>query len=233
MQYLEASDLGVRSAIYHLRRQGSNLESVLFPMLHVGSRAFYEAVHQQLSACDVIFVEGVPHRAVVQLTAAQRAIQRIKRLNLVTQRALDLRELDATLIYTDLPGDEFDAHWKALSWLVRLTTLATVPLAVIVLYLFGSRELLASRCTLDDIPSTEEAMLLQDPGYAELEELVIDRRDARLLGHIRWFIEDHAADDLTVAILYGARHMRAVTTLLLGPLHYRVASAEWCTVFTL
>ena len=57
-------------------------------------------------------------------------------------------------------------------------------------------------------------------------------RNAELLGYIRAFEAVHPRDPMSMAIVYGARHMRAVTSLLISELRYRVVEAEWATVFT-
>lgn len=65
---------------------------------------------------------------------------------------------------------------------------------------------------------------------AESDELLVDRRDARLLELIKQ-MDDHLANPArVVGILYGAVHMRAVSRLLLGPLKYSIAESEWITV---
>ena len=42
MQLIEVTDFGVLSAVIWLRRTGTPLRFVLFPMLHLGTAAFYE-----------------------------------------------------------------------------------------------------------------------------------------------------------------------------------------------
>ncbi len=59
MQFIEKNSFNVRSAIYHLKRDGAGLEFLLFPMIHVGSQKFYDEVSHRLMACDSILAEGV------------------------------------------------------------------------------------------------------------------------------------------------------------------------------
>ena len=63
-------------------------------------------------------------------------------------------------------------------------------------------------------------------------KVVMTARNAELLGYIRAFEAVHPRDPMSMAIVYGARHMRAVTSLLISELRYRVVEAEWATVFT-
>jgi hypothetical protein len=45
--------------------------------------------------------------------------------------------------------------------------------------------------------------------------------------------EGRGKDHQTVAIVYGATHMRSVMSYLLRKLNYKIANAEWVTVFDL
>ncbi|WP_235437560.1 hypothetical protein [Micromonospora sp. RV43] len=65
MQIIEHSVLGTRSAVLRLRRPGSRLEFLVFPMLHVASPALYAAVTKRLRECDLLVVEGVSGRSAV------------------------------------------------------------------------------------------------------------------------------------------------------------------------
>jgi hypothetical protein len=48
MQFIEKNSFNVRSAVYRLKKQNDNLEFVLFPMVHIGSKQFYDEVRQRL-----------------------------------------------------------------------------------------------------------------------------------------------------------------------------------------
>ena len=41
MQFIEKNSFNVRSAAYRLKKDGSGLEFLLFPMIHVGSKEIY------------------------------------------------------------------------------------------------------------------------------------------------------------------------------------------------
>lgn len=86
MQFIEKNSFNVRSAIYHLKKDGAGLEFLLFPMIHVGSKEFYEEVSRRLTACDLILAEGVNSRKVNLLTFSYRIVKKIRRMDLVTQQ---------------------------------------------------------------------------------------------------------------------------------------------------
>ena len=86
MQFIEKNSFNVRSAVYRLKKEGTGLEFLLFPMIHVGSREFYEEVSRRLSSCDLILAEGVKSRKANILTLSYRVVKKIRRMDLVTQQ---------------------------------------------------------------------------------------------------------------------------------------------------
>ena len=60
MQFIEVNSFEVRSAVHRLERRGEPLRFVLFPMIHVGERSYYEDIAARASRCDLLLVEGVP-----------------------------------------------------------------------------------------------------------------------------------------------------------------------------
>lgn len=116
-------------------------------------------------------------------------------------------------------------------WYERLALDVLVRSTALYLRCRGSREAIARHLSMDDLPSREDN-LLADVDLAGMRKVVMTARDAELLGYIRAFEAIHRRDPMTVAIVYGAGHMRAVTSLLISELRYRVVEAEWVTVFT-
>ena len=86
MQFIEKNSFNVRSAVYHLKKDGAGLEFLLFPMIHVGSKEFYDDVSRRLGACDLILMEGVNSRKGQILTLSYQVVKKIRRMDLVTQR---------------------------------------------------------------------------------------------------------------------------------------------------
>jgi hypothetical protein len=94
MQLIEQTGLGVRSVELTLERPGSAVRFVLFPMLHLGSPAFYRTVRCGLQNCDVVVVEGIGGRSVSMLALAYRIGGRLRRGGLIDQgQGLDLAGL--------------------------------------------------------------------------------------------------------------------------------------------
>ncbi len=233
MQFIEKNSFNLRAAVYSLRKDSTSLEFVVFPMIHVGSRAYYQEITRRLATCDLILVEGVKSRKVTILTLSYRFIKKIRRMDLITQHeGIRLDELRSEIKNTDIEGNAFDERWSSLSITSRLQMFIFVPFCVLYLFLFGSRETIANNLTLEDLPSSDE-VLMEDETLSALDSLIVDERDRVLLEHIARVNEERTQTSQRVGILYGAFHMRHVMPFLMQKLKYRVVKADWVKVFDL
>ena len=233
MQFIEKNSFNVRSAIYRLNKEGEGLEFILFPMIHVGSQEFYDKVSDRLAKCDVILAEGVESKKANLLTCSYRIVKKIRRMDLVTQQeGMRVASFRGKLMNADMEGHAFDEQWSSLPLALKAQIFFLVPVYIIYLFLFGTRETIAENIAVDDLPSSNE-VLLQDDDFDKLDALLIDERDRRLIRNIASLHEANGQDKKTVGIVYGAYHMRNISSFLLHKLKYRIAKAEWVTVFDL
>lgn len=232
MQFIEKNSFNVRSAIYRLKKE-DGLEFILFPMIHFGSKEYYAEVSQRLAECDLILAEGVDSKKANLLTRSYRIVKKIKRMDLVTQQeGMKVSGFREKIVATDMEGHAFDEHWSSLPLTLKAQIFFLMPVYVIYLFLFGTRETIAENIAVEDLPSSQE-ILFQDDDFDKLDALLIDERDRRLIQHIESLHQTNGKDKKTVGVVYGAMHMRNVTGFLLRKLNYRVAKAEWITVFDL
>ncbi len=77
MQFIEKNTLDVRSAIYHLKKNDENLDFVLFPMIHIGTKEYYDDISRRLASCDLILAEGVKSKKAQLLTLSYRIVKNI------------------------------------------------------------------------------------------------------------------------------------------------------------
>jgi hypothetical protein len=228
MQLIEQTGFGVRSAALTFARPGSAVRFVLFPMLHLGSPAFYREVRRRLGECDVVVVEGVGGKTTSLITLAYRLGGRVRRGGLVDQgRGLDLAGLEGRIVRPDLTAAQFARGWRKVSRKLRWLLLAAGPVFGLWLVIVGPGRALGRDLALDDLPSREEEELSDAwPGF---DEAVLDARDQVLCQELERLAA--GADPVTVGVCWGAGHMRAVIALLHTRLGYRVVSASWMTVF--
>lgn len=232
MQFIEKNSFNVRSAVYRLRKDGSALEFLIFPMIHVGSSEFYEEISRRLATCDLILAEGVKSRRANLLTLSYRIVSHIRRMDLVTQQdGMRVESFRAKILNADIEGAAFDERWSSLPISLRVQLSVLIPIFVVYLFLFGTRETLAESLALDDLPSSEE-ILADNEDFEPLDSLIIDERDRILLEHVAR-LEDEQNGARQIGIVYGARHMRNTMRFLMQKLNYRIAKAEWVKVFDL
>jgi hypothetical protein len=233
MQFIEKNSFNVQSAIYLLKSDNSNLRFALFPMIHVGSKEYYDEVSRRLAQCDLILAEGVRSKKVEILTFSYRIVKKIKRMNLVTQReALKTSAFSEKFINADMDGRVFDERWASLPTILKAQLALIIPIYVIYLFIFGTRELIASHLAVDDLPSRDE-LLNYDQSFEPFDALILDERDRHLIGQIQKLHQTSDQGNKLVGIVYGARHMRTIVRFLMGKLSYRIIGAEWITVFDL
>ncbi len=233
MQFIEKNTLSVRSAIYYLRKNDGNLEFILFPMVHVGTKEYYDEVSHRLASCDLILMEGVNSRRTSLLTLSYRIVKKIRRIGLITQSdGMKLSIFRDKVLNSDMAGHLFDDRWSALPLGLRAQIFAFVPLYVVYLFFFGTRETLADDLALQALPSRDET-LLQDENFEKLDDLLIDKRDRKLIDNIERLHDADRHDKKTVGVVYGAMHMRNIVSFLLRKFNYKITKAEWVTVFDL
>jgi hypothetical protein len=201
-------------------------------MIHVGSTEFYEEISRRLAGCDLILAEGVKSRRVNLITLSYRIVKHIRRMDLVTQHdGMRVETFRAKIMNTDIDGAAFDERWSSLPISLRLQFIVLVPICVVYLFLFGTRETLADYVALDDLPSREE-ILSDNENFEAFDSLIINERDRILIEHVTK-LEDEQNGAKQIGIVYGARHMRNTMRFLMQELDYRVAKAEWVKVFDL
>jgi pheromone shutdown protein TraB len=202
-------------------------------MIHVGTKEFYEQVRARLASCDLILAEGVDSKKGEVLTKSYTIVRRIKRMDLITQReAMLLKGLKGKIVNADMNGPAFDKGWSGLPFTLRAILPVAASAVASYLLLFGTREIIAEHMGTDDLPSRDE-VLNQDEYFDKLDDLIVDERDKVLLNHITRLDQAGSAQKQLVAVLFGAKHMRAVSALLLHRLGYRILQSEWITVLEL
>jgi len=233
MQFIEKNSFNVRSAVYRLKKDGTGLEFLIFPMIHVGSREFYEDISRRLSTCDLILAEGVTSKRANILTLSYRIVKKIRRMDLITQHeGMKVDGFRERILNADMEEQVFDERWSSLPIVLRAQLFIIVPVYVVYLFLFGTRETVAKNLALEDLPSSDE-ILSQDQSFEQLDSFLVDERDQKLIEHIAKLNDQRSEEPQRIGIVYGAFHMRSTVAFLMQKLNYRVAKAEWVKVFDL
>jgi hypothetical protein len=207
MQILESSMLGLRTARMIFRSRNSPVSVTLYPMVHVGDERFYKETYDEAFAHDVVLVEGIRSPVGRNLTRSYRWID-FEKLGLVRQPKSPLQEsVAARIIKADLTTEEFHREWRKVSLLLRSAFLFGAPIVGVRRRLFASRQSLAHNMCLEDRTSADE-ILSWTPKLQPVNQSLIHARDQRLIECLAAELESKT--EKRVAIVYGARHMRAV-----------------------
>ena len=229
MQIIEVTGYAIRSAVITMRRKGTPLEFVIFPMVHVASPTFYSQVRLRLRKCDLIVVEGIRGRSagVSALTLAYRFAPRRRRNGLQEQRDDLLLPEGIPVVNPDVTAAEAIADLKTLPRWTYLLLMAGAPVMGLVFALRGPRAFLDEDQEIEDLPSTLRAEMLAD---SPVEHAMTDRRDQRLLEALGEIHAERGNELIRVAIVYGAGHVPAIVSGLWDRYGYRPCEAEWLTV---
>ena len=231
MQIIESTPFGVRSAVMRLEAEERSPAFLLFPMIHIAEEAFYDEVTRRLEACDVVLLEGVESRTSSLVTRWYGAVEKSSRLGLVTQHSMTLDHLGARKVRADVGGAEFDRRWWRIgNWIPYALALAG-PLIGVYMRHLATREQIARHLTLNLRTSRDD--ILRSDDLREMDAVLLDWRDRRLIEVIEQERGDPDNTERTIAVVYGAKHMPAVIRHLTGDGGYRVAESEWVTVFDL
>ncbi|WP_421054715.1 hypothetical protein [Leisingera sp. D0M16] len=201
----------------------------LFPMLHIGEARFFDEVYRDALNHDVLLFEGVNSPVARHLTRSYRWLDG-GRLGLVTQPKAPAGRGRAERIHADFTQEEFEAAWKALPLAQRAVYFACAPLIGVHRRYFATRDSLSRGLNVDDL-STRESTLSWDTEAALLRGVLLHQRDRRLCDKLAGVLDGKTAQ--SIAIVYGANHMPAVTRMLSAYAGFRPAGSEWMTVFGL
>lgn len=221
--------LGLRTARMVFRKDGAPVSVTLYPMVHVGDEGFYKEAYDEAFRHDVALVEGVRSPVGRNLTRSYRWIK-FEKLGLVLQPNRPPPEtVAARIVNADLTTEEFHREWRKIPLLLRTLFLFAAPLYGIHRRLFSSRESLARNMCLEDRKSADE-LLSWTPTLEPVTHSILHARDRRLIDCLAAELDTET--EKRVAIIYGARHMRAVLRELTRR-GFRSTEASWRTIISL
>ncbi len=221
--------MGLRSARHVFKSPAHPAAVTLFPMLHLGESGFYDAVYRDALEHDVVLFEGVKSPVAQHLTSSYRWLHG-NRLGLVTQPKAPAGAGRAERIHADVTQAEFEAAWKTLPLAMRALCYVCAPWIGLGRRCFATREGLSRGRNVDDL-TTRESSLSWDTEEALLRGVLLHQRDARLCETLAAVLDRNEAQ--SIAIVYGAAHMPAVTRMLADYAGFRPSGSAWMTVFGL
>jgi hypothetical protein len=219
VQLTELSVMGFRTSVTTFRRPGGGLRWVVIPTIHMGHADYYWAIWQRLRSCQAVIAEvwdGPSSTGMIYANAMRLARQRAAR-DLVPQD-IDYGALGVPIIFPDAylaPNADPD---RQMSRQERRAATVMTPILALHMALTGDGDWL-STTSLEVHDHTEVPRDAEDV-----------KREDLLLGVMREIDTEFAAEDMEVAVVFGALHMPTVVRELTGKLGYRVMrGAQWLT----
>jgi hypothetical protein len=222
MQYIEASVIGVRSAVITLKRRATPLRFVLIPMVHVAEPDFYLQVASLAGECALIVAEGVPSRYIPM----QAMMSRIRWDHLVDQiTSLDREGLGVPVQWEYVVDDRVKNGREQ-----AMAKVADSAAAVVMRTLgrYGSPLGLPSIEQADEHDDRWERLATGWLGRAMQSEM--HGRDSKLVQALGVIHQERQHEPVKVAVVFGAAHIPAVVDYLTEKLRYYVENANWLIV---
>lgn len=128
MNIIEASNFYLRVTGFDFknRDEGIKLKFRIIPMIHIGTKEYYEEVYSYLKDCDEIIYEGIKADKIRSTASRYKAVA--EQLNLVTQSEyLNISNLPAKLIHADFTMESESTEWHRLKLCEKLKLSIILP----------------------------------------------------------------------------------------------------------
>ncbi|GAB3835122.1 hypothetical protein ACFPIJ_11405 [Dactylosporangium cerinum] len=218
MQLTELSDRGFRTSVSVFQRPTGGLRWVIIPTIHMGHADYYWAIWQRLRSCKAVIAEtwdGPSSTGMAYANAMRLARQRASR-DLVAQD-IDYGALGVPIIFPDdylVPQADPD---RRMSRGERLHATMWTPILALQMALADDGDWL-STASLELHDHTEV------PPYGDSI-----KRDELLLGVMREIDGEFSAEDIEVAVVFGALHIPAVVRELTKLGYQVIPEVQWLT----
>ena len=159
---------------------------------------------------------------------AYRFAPRRRRNGMVEQSGRTLLPVQVPVVNADLTAAEAVGELRKLPRLTHLMLLLAAPVCGLVFALRGPRAFLGADMAVADLPTTAQAEALAD---SPISDAMLNRRDEALLAELGRIHDARSQEPITVAVVYGAEHMRAVVYGMPARYGYRPRGGEWLTVY--
>ena len=237
MNFIESTNFFLRTIMFDFinRDEDIKLKFRLAPMIHIGSKEYYKTVFDLIKDCDEIFVEGIKYDSKASsafrfnLTFNQYEII-AKKLGLVTQKELRLKDLKDKLTHIDYDTVTIEKAWKELSWREKMKLSIVDPFELFIYTQGITREIMAKSF----MTAAEESHLAfgdREDEEGTARNFIMNNREQIIFKNIKDRIEKEASQDKTIAIIYGAGHMKSIARYIIDNYNYLPRNGQFMKVF--
>jgi len=233
MNIIEATSFFVRVTCFDFKNRDEQikLKFRIIPMIHIGSKAYYEQALACLKECDEIIYEGVISNRTKSLT--NRYLSIAKQLNLVTQNEyLKLNTLSAKLVHADYTKVTSRKAWKELKFREKFRLSYLLPMQLFYESLTLTRKKLAKQF----MHSNHELYLAYGQRADEprtMSNFMMNNREQIVFRTIDNKMESDGGKEKLIGILYGAGHMNTICRYLIDQQGFVPHNGKFLKVFTI
>lgn len=230
MIFYEATNFGLRVVTFQMvNPEDKKVKIRLLPMVHIGSKKYYQEVEKYLEISDIILFEGNSFKSwKVKINNNERTA---KKLNLVTQlKELNLSQYKHKLINADYDQKSGAKSWKNLSFLDKLKYNVIFPIWIY----FQDRNLTRLKFAKYFMRSIQDQELIYGPfmdNKEKIKKFVHENRDKRVFEELEKLLQKEFSKETQIAVVYGAGHMKSISRYLMDKKNYKSLNAEFIEVF--
>ncbi|SDT39078.1 hypothetical protein [Actinoplanes derwentensis] len=218
MRLTEMSATGFRTTVAEFRRPAGGLRWVVIPTIHMGHPDYYWTIWQRLQSSQAVIAErydGPSSTGLAYANAMRLARQRASRD--IVHQDIDYGALGVPIIFPDALPDLIADPDRVMPRDERIGATVLTPFLAWEMARSGDDWLSGTDLNIHD-----HTVFAREPADVERDEL--------LIGVIREIDTEFAAEDMEVAIVFGAAHTPLVVRELTGNLGHRVLpGARWLT----
>ena len=230
MNFYESTHFGLRVTLYDLSSiRYDHINIRLVPMVHIGEERYYKEVELSLLKSDIILYEGLKMKN-FNLNKNNRILL-AKRLGLVTQNKLNLKQFKNRLRHADLDEQLSKKKWKELPIYDRLKSSIFIPIYVY----FQDRTLTRRKFVKYFMKSNTDLDQVNGPMFDKKERLktfYYKEREKVLFDEIDKLLNDSTVETKLISNVYGAGHMQSIFRYLSSKYDYRALKGEFIDVFS-
>ncbi|MEL7123091.1 MAG: hypothetical protein AAFO07_26815 [Bacteroidota bacterium] len=232
MKVIESTDFYLRVVKFDFRHPDPevNLSFRIVPVFHIGSEKFYRNIFKYLKECDEVLYEDLQFKRLILITSHYQKVA--KRLNLISQDVLNLRELDVKLTHADLTKKEAKEAWRNTSIIEKIKFLIIEPL----IFRIQTRNLTRRKLAKHFSTANQELLLAYGPRFDKprsSENFIWNEREKKVFEVIKHSFSIEKNIQKRIGIIYGAGHMKRIARFLIDKLDCVPTNAEFIEVYPL
>jgi len=231
MNFYESTSFGLRVTSYDLVSPTyKNLTIRLIPIMRLGEEKYFKDIEAHLETSGKILYEGIKMKPSKLRIKSLRTLA--KRLDLVTQKNLNLKRFEEKIIHSDLDAQTTIQKWKRIPYLDRIKYSICFP---IYLY-FQDRTITRKKYAKYFMRSNEDINKIAAPMFDEKEnvkEFYNEVRNIVIFKELDKIHNENIKIKTVISVVYGSSQMKSIFYYLSNRYKYKVLNGSFINVFSI